>query len=250
VAYESSERLTPPTPIKSFVTKRGRGLAIILLIMLVVSLAQASISASLSYGTLIGIMQSLMSPGMTKEVLFRFAVPATEMVRIGAVAVAAILFLLRRQRAMFRLVIIANILFTIGLLAQTSGLIEELFGAGAIDAKALMRNVVLMIISNILIFSLWYWIIDPPGVEHQRHDAKWEFLFPQRGAPLPHYEGWEPHYVDYLFLAFMTSFAFSPTDTLPLSSRAKMLMLLQASISVITLVVIASGGINILSGSK
>jgi uncharacterized membrane protein len=80
--------------------------------------------------------------------------------------------------------------------------------------------------------------------------VRWEFLFPQRGGPLPHYENWEPHYVDYLFLAFMTSFAFSPTDTLPLTARAKMLMLLQASISVITLVVIASGGINIISGSK
>jgi hypothetical protein len=215
---------------------RGRGLAIIVLIMLVVSLAQASISVSLSYGTLIGLLQGVMSPVMSKEVLFRFAVPATEVIR--------------RKIAMFRLVIVANTLFTIGLLAQTGGLIEELFGTGSIDAKELMRNVVLMIISNILIFSVWYWIIDPPGVEQQRHDAKWDFLFPQRGGPLPHYEGWEPHYVDYLFLAFMTSFAFSPTDTLPLTSRAKMLMLLQASISVITLVVIASGGINILSGSK
>ena len=218
--------------------------------MLVVSLAQASISVSLSYGTLIGLLQGVMSPVMSKEVLFRFAVPATEVVRMGLVAAAAILFLIRRKIAMFRLVIVANTLFTIGLLAQTGGLIEELFGTGSIDAKELMRNVVLMIISNILIFSVWYWIIDPPGVEQQRHDAKWDFLFPQRGGPLPHYEGWEPHYVDYLFLAFMTSFAFSPTDTLPLTSRAKMLMLLQASISVITLVVIASGGINILSGSK
>ncbi len=218
--------------------------------MLVVSLAQASISVSLSYGTLIGLLQGVMSPVMSKEVLFRFAVPATEVVRMGLVAAAAILFLIRRKTAMFRLVIVANTLFTIGLLAQTGGLIEELFGTGSIDAKELMRNVVLMIISNILIFSVWYWIIDPPGVEQQRHDAKWDFLFPQRGGPLPHYEGWEPHYVDYLFLAFMTSFAFSPTDTLPLTSRAKMLMLLQASISVITLVVIASGGINILSGSK
>jgi hypothetical protein len=192
----------------------------------------------------------LMPPKVTHEVLFRIAVPASQLLRIGLVAAAALLFLIGRKIAMFRLVIIANVLFTIGLLAQTSGLIEELFGAAAVDGEALMRNVVLMIISNILIFSLWYWIIDPPGVEGTRHDGRWDFLFPQRGGPLPHYQSWEPHYFDYLFLAFMTSFAFSPTDTLPLSVRAKLLMMLQASISVITLVVIASGGINILSGSK
>ena len=63
----------------------------------------------------------------------------------------------------------------------------------------------------------------------------WDFLFPQRGANLPHYESWPPRYTDYLYLAFTTSFAFSPTDTLPLTRRAKMLMLLQSAISIITL---------------
>ncbi len=249
MAYEPIA-LNSFVPIKSFFSSRGRGLATIVLIMLVVSLAQAQISGSLSYGTLIGILESMMSAVVTKEVLFRIAVPAMEVVRIGLVVAAAALYLTRRKTAMFRLVIITNVLFTIGLLAQTAGLMEELFGAGTVNAAELMRNVVLMIISNILIFSLWYWIIDPPGVEGTRHEDRWDFLFPQRSGPLPHFELWEPHYVDYLFLAFMTSFAFSPTDTLPLTSRAKMLMLLQASISVITLVVIASGGINILSGSK
>jgi uncharacterized membrane protein len=76
----------------------------------------------------------------------------------------------------------------------------------------------------------------------------WAFLFPQRGASLPHYEAWQPHYLDYLFLAFTTSFAFSPTDTLPLTRTAKMLMLLQAAVSVVTLTGIAGSAVNILSG--
>ena len=54
---------------------------------------------------------------------------------------------------------------------------------------------------------------------------------------------------DYIYLAFTTSFAFSPTDTLPLTRRAKMLMLLQATISIITLTGIAGSAINILAGS-
>lgn len=56
-------------------------------------------------------------------------------------------------------------------------------------------------------------------------DEPWAFVFPQRGNALPNYEHWVPRYLDYLFLAFTTSFAFSPTDTLPLTRTAKMLML-------------------------
>jgi hypothetical protein len=59
-----------------------------------------------------------------------------------------------------------------------------------------------------------------------------------------------PRYTDYLYLAFTTSFAFSPTDTLPLIRRAKMLMLLQSTISIITLTAIASSAVSLLAGSK
>jgi len=233
-------------PVKSFFINRGPGLSVVVLIMLTVSLLQSSISTSLAYGTVV----VLLSPVTTEAAVLHHVAPALEVIRLGIVVAAAILLLFKRKTWLFRLVIADNLLFTLGLFGQTAGLLEDLFGTAKIDPHTLMRNVVLMIVSNILIFSLWYWIIDPPGVERTRVEARWEFLFPQRGGPLPHYENWQPHYVDYLFLAFMTSFAFSPTDTLPLTARAKMLMLLQASISVITLVVIASGGINIISGSK
>jgi hypothetical protein len=125
-----------------------------------------------------------------------------------------------------------------------------LFGFCSQAIGALMLNVVLMVLSNILIFSIWYWIIDPPGVEEvPRTDEPWDFLFPQRASSLPHYESWIPRFADYLYLAFTTSFAFSPTDTLPLTRRAKMLMLLQSAISVVTLTGIAGAAINILAGS-
>src|SRR6516162_3050348 len=111
-------------------------------------------------------------------------------------------------------------------------------------------DIVLMGISNMLVFSIWYWIVDPPGVEGQQQPGKrWAFLFPQRASALPNFEGWQPRYADYLFLAFTTSFAFSPTDTLPLTRAAKMLMLLQATISIVTLTGIAGSAINILAGT-
>ncbi len=102
-----------------------------------------------------------------------------------------------------------------------------------------------------LVFSIWYWIIDPPRVEEtQRVDEPWDFLFPQRADSLPFYESWLPRYTDYLYLAFTTSFAFSPTDVLPLTRRAKMLMLLQSAVSIITLTGIAGSAINILAGAN
>ena len=111
----------------------------------------------------------------------------------------------------------------------------------------MLIDAALMSVSNILIFSIWYWIIDPPGVEDAPHEeTPWAFLFPQRGSSLPHYERWRPSYADYLFVAFTTSFAFSPTDALPLTRMAKMLMLLQAAISVVVVLGIAGGAINAL----
>lgn len=60
---------------------------------------------------------------------------------------------------------------------------------------------------------------------------------------------WSPRYTDYLYLAFTASFAFSPTDTMPLTRRAKMLMLLQALISIVTITGIAGSAINIVAGA-
>jgi hypothetical protein len=171
--------------------------------------------------------------------------------RFGLVALMAILWALRRKHALFQLIVVANALFTMALLIQTGSLMSALFGGASGAVNALMLDVVLMATSNILIFSVWYWLIDPPGIEDDSPaDEPWDFLFPQRSSPLPHYDRWIPRYEDYLFVAFTTSFAFSPTDTLPLTRRAKMLMLLQAAISVVTLTGVAGSAINILAGAK
>ena len=87
-------------------------------------------------------------------------------------------------------------------------------GSNSRAAATLLADVALIAVSNILIFSIWYWIIDPPGViEGEDVQQPWAFLFPQRGTVLPRHESWAPLCVDYLFIAFTTSFAFSPTDT-------------------------------------
>jgi len=103
-------------------------------------------------------------------------------------------------------------------------------------------------ITNVLVFSLVDWRIDRGGPEARANDAgtRPDWLFPQTGVPEEAPPDWRPTYVDYLFLAFSTATAFSPTDVLPLTSRAKLLMMLESTVSLVTLVTVAARAINIL----
>jgi hypothetical protein len=116
------------------------------------------------------------------------------------------------------------------------------------DARARWLRIAVWVV-NVLVFSLLYWQIDRGGPEARINSwgARPDWLFPQGGAEaeiVP--AGWNPAYVDYLFLAYSTSTAFSATDTLPLTSRAKLLMMLESSISLVTILVVAARAINIL----
>jgi hypothetical protein len=225
-----------------FLRNRSPSLSMVVLVLLVIVILQGSISYSTTFGAL-----SRFIPGMEDSPI----AGSWLALRLILIAATLLLWLLTRKRHLFRVIIITNGLLTIGLFVNMSALLDALTRLSAQAAKTLVGDVFLMVITNILIFSIWYWIIDPPGIdETKRDDAPWDFLFPQRGADLPHYESWVPRYTDYLYLAFTTSFAFSPTDTLPLTHRAKMLMLMQSAISIITLTAIASSAVSLLAGSN
>jgi hypothetical protein len=102
--------------------------------------------------------------------------------------------------------------------------------------------------TNVLLFSLVYWRLDRGGPEARANhtNTKPDWLFPQQGVPEYVPPDWHPTFVDYLFLAFDTATAFSPTDALPLTPRAKMLMMLQSIISLVTIMAVAARAINIL----
>ncbi|MFO1303036.1 MAG: hypothetical protein U1F54_04850 [Burkholderiales bacterium] len=207
--------------------------------MLLISATQGAISYSVGRGPLRGLMP-LHMPQLL-EVLYA--------ARIVLLALLVLLWIANHKRALFHTVILANAFFTLKMLLDTVSLMGVLGGMRQ-AAQAMLVDAALMCVANVLIFSIWYWIVDPPGVtEEPGAKLRWAFLFPQRGASLPHYENWSPGYADYLYIAFTTSFAFSPTDALPLARVAKMLMLLQAAISVVTIVAIAGGAVNGLVGS-
>jgi len=138
----------------------------------------------------------------------------------------------------------------VGIVVNLASLIREMVNRSAgIDGLQLLSSSIAVWVVNVIGFSLLYWEMDRGGPEARANKAeeKPDWLFPQGGAPVEDIPaGWRPTFVDYLFLGFTTSTAFSPTDSLPLTSRAKILMMLQSTISLVTIVVVASRAINIL----
>jgi hypothetical protein len=109
----------------------------------------------------------------------------------------------------------------------------------------LLRTAGLLWSFNVLVFALWYWDTDGGG-PRKRHEAKHEAVdlqFPQQMDG--NSEQWAPDFLDYLFVAFTGATAFSPTDTFPLTHRAKLLMMIEASISLIIIVILISRVANI-----
>lgn len=111
----------------------------------------------------------------------------------------------------------------------------------------LLRSAALLWFANVLVFALWYWKLDAGGpLGRERPEAQSSFLFPQMTRPDCLEAGWSPMFLDYLFLAFNTSTAFSPTDTSVLSRWAKVLMMMQSLISLMVIALLAARAVNIL----
>ncbi|MBV8052436.1 MAG: hypothetical protein JOZ80_14700 [Acidobacteriaceae bacterium] len=114
--------------------------------------------------------------------------------------------------------------------------------------RSLLRSALALWITNVLVSALWYWKLDaggPLGRDHSRCKIASAFLFPQLSSE-HEYDGWSPQFLDYLFVAFNTSTAFSPTDTAVLSRWAKLATMLQSLISLSILVLLAARAVNIL----
>jgi hypothetical protein len=138
--------------------------------------------------------------------------------------------------------------------AISLGLLISRLPAHKDSPSQLLRSAGALWICNLLVFACWYWRLDAGGPHERalrRSHTDGAFLFPQMvlDPELRKEMGedqWQPGFVDYLFLAFNTSTAFSPTDVPVLSRWAKVLMMLQASISLATLAILAARAVNIL----
>ena len=152
-------------------------------------------------------------------------------------------------RAERRYLLLVVVLLILGDLQALTMLVRAMVRRSTeVGGVALLASSIAVWVSNVLAFSLLYWQIDRGGPESRvnQRGIRPDWQFPQTGAPDDAPPGWRPTFVDYLFLGFSTATAFSPTDALPLTSRAKLLMMLESVISLVTIVVVGARAINIL----
>lgn len=169
-------------------------------------------------------------------------------VPIVTVCVLLIPIIVSRRRGMHQLnhafSLVLAVIITAELIAAVIGL-AALLPSHTEAPVTLLKAAADLWVTNVLVFAYWYWKLDAggPNLRDKRGHQGGSFYFPQFMKKTP---GWRPGFIDYLFLAFTTSTAFSPTDTPVLSQWAKVLMMLQATIAFSTVTVLIARAINIL----
>ncbi len=140
------------------------------------------------------------------------------------------------------LVVVANGFLCIALLVS-------LLSGDEKSGDELLFKAITVWATNVTVFGLIYWFFDRGGpIRRLQPDAPYapDFQFPQSENPQLAEPGWHPRFVDYLYLSFTNSIAFSPTDAMPLTRRMKLLMLVESAISALTLLLVIARAVNIL----
>ncbi len=158
----------------------------------------------------------------------RYAIPVAEFILLAALSVTTPRERIFRSMAR-RLNAILLIIVTTAANTYALGMVVDklLAGKHVADGRTLVLAAINIYLTNIIIFALWYWEMDGGGPGERQRIEKYE-------------------QDDYLYVSSTNAMAFSPTDTMPLSRRAKMLMLLQAAVSLITIALVAARAVNIL----
>lgn len=122
------------------------------------------------------------------------------------------------------------------------------FRANDVNPTPLFASALMIWASNTLMFTLLYWELDAGGPDARENGKRHyvDFDFPAYEAEDKVPPDWRPSFPDYLFIGFTTSAAFSPTEAMPLTARAKALMVIQGLVSLATISVVAARTINIL----
>jgi hypothetical protein len=156
-----------------------------------------------------------------------------------------------RRRWLRRLsIVLVCALMAVALLATVT-LIKDLIEGGAVtnSASSLLTSGALIWLGNILVFSLFYWLLDSGGplARYLGEREYPDFAFTQQQSPELAPPGWRPHYVDYLILGLTTNTAFSPTDVLPMARWAKLAMAVQSLIALSVLGLVIARAVNVFS---
>lgn len=122
-------------------------------------------------------------------------------------------------------------------------------GAKAPSGQSLLLDALNIWFTNVVVFALWFWNLDRggPAMRGLVTKGKADFQFPQMADNFVGKETWAPGFIDYLYLSFTNATAFSPTDALPLSIRSKLLMMVESSVSLLTVSLVTARAVNILA---
>jgi hypothetical protein len=152
------------------------------------------------------------------------------------------------RRRLFALGLV--LLVTVANLVALGFLTHYLVRGGHARGADLIDGGLVIWCTNLLIFTVWYWELDRGGPLASQQDRKPvppDFLFPQMSDDRYSPPGWKPRFGDYLYVSLTNQSAFSPTDTMPLTLRAKALMGVQGIAALVTVGIIVSRAVNILS---
>jgi hypothetical protein len=116
------------------------------------------------------------------------------------------------------------------------------------NGRALIGSGMVLWVTNVLLFGLWYWELDRGGplARATESESQIDFLFVQMTEPKHAPPDWKPVLIDYLYTSFTNATAFSPTDTMPMTPRAKVLMATQALSALVTVGLVVARAVNIL----
>ena len=158
----------------------------------------------------------------------------------------------RRSRFLRQATTVLISIMTIATITGLAVLVSDILWGikGATGAASLFGRGAALWVTNIIAFSLWYWHFDRGGPAERAAGSRIDpsFTFPETMSPEGPPEGWMPRYPDYLFLAYTNATAFSPADTVPVRTWAKMLMMTESAISFVTGIVVIARAIGVLPG--
>jgi hypothetical protein len=127
-------------------------------------------------------------------------------------------------------------------------LVHFLVAGATAHPRELLRVGIHLWCINVLVFALWFWQLDGGGPLARRQSERRapDFLFPQQTTAEGGVVRWQPNFIDYLYVSYTNATAFSPTDTMPLSQWAKVLMIVQSAASLLLAIMVVARAVNIL----
>jgi uncharacterized membrane protein len=179
----------------------------------------------------------------------RWAVPVLELMLLVALLAANPRRISRESRDARALSLVLIAVIAVANALSLSRLVRLLLAGGPASGRDVVVAAVGVWLTNVVLFGLVFWEGDRGG-PHARsvgRDSRPDLLFPQMTLGGTLGAGWSPTFVDYLYVSFTNSTAFSPTDTMPLSGRAKIAMLVQSLLSFVTVGLVVARAVNILA---